>query len=953
MRGFLFIRFMGGEHIVRRLRYEAWGTKYTPHNPSWGNETLGLHNSDSFITSFVEVERLKELKANPALEKIAKRWATQSVNRLLDGSIWASYATSGSETNGKEGLQLTALLQAMYEQKIRNVAGIYFIDTASHPMNPQLTAEAEMYSTTTTCKMDNEEAKKLYLNLFRGKVNQGYIDQLITNLGLSEEEASSFRKKWAKQCESLNVPADAILIPEMGEYITFCEKVGIAEEVIHAIKNAFEFVKAREDIPQTLGSLRCAIFSEVTSLLTRKLGINLPIVASPFDEAAIITGWGELTMEQIRSFSAETFTDRIAYYNVLDPITGIEKPLYNREKTRVETSEGLPQYSSITYRDMMKYGHFSGMGYYQFLLTNGIGSLAFVLDNYEANGPHRRLLRAEKEGRIQSGVKMVCYPRGWVRIASFERDENSTYGASPPIEILVSEILKSTNGIEKLLKYLDLMNRNIGNNVTVSLDVSSENLKMYFVPNNRNLVISLREKEKHNEIQVPYKDIKKALSSVQTFINSPNSSTLHEIFVQGIVIPDEQEEILLREFLHTEENYHRVVDLLKHESANFEEMYYDQLKKYRINQQRAIMIAISQLGLILETPPLLCDHQHKIKIDNGETPNREEGLSIQVAQSTAEILYSQARKSIEKEANANNPKVSERISSYYLKICNAIQVTQEYLDSLRTEKAIKSLVKALSKNQMQFETAWNMYRTNQQTSDPIISNLIQQIKILTNNQNYPDLGNAMPNEEELMLILDQVTKDIEKKSTELIESYGCKPDNKRGGLKNGEPELIQRKCSTVKKMIEAISGTKYEDRFFAQIVSSSEDIESMYAICLALAPEIAREISAGLRGKTEITGNKQKFDSQNAIEYVCQYIKIAEQLLSFKRRVHFIWRSLNNEDEEIKKFTEIYDNYRNKIASLVHERNSLQEKMGEMGNTINRLVNKYISIVQSTIIEVT
>lgn len=931
--------------------YEAWGTKDTPHGPSWGNETLGLRNGNCFITSFTEIERLlKELKTNQVLEKIARRWATESVNQQLENSdnIWASYATSGSETNGKEGLQLIALLQAMDTQKTRNVAGIYFIDTASHPMSSQLITEAEMYS--TTCNMDKEETKRLYLNLFRGKVDQTYIDQLITNLGLSEEEASSFREKWANQCESLNVPADAILMPEMEEYITFCKKVGIAEEVIHAIKKAFEFVKAREDIPQTLGSLRCAIFSEVTTLLAKKLGMNPPIVALPFDEVAIMTGWGELTMKQIQSFSAETFTDRVAYYNVLDPITGIEKPLYNRGKTREEGSERLSQYSSITYRNMMKYGHFSGMGYYQFLLTNSVGSLAFVLDNYEANGPHKRLLMAEQEGRIQSGVKMVCYPRGWVRVASFEGDGNSTYGASPPIELLVSEVLKNVDGIQKLSNYLGLLNQNIGNNVTVSLDVSSEGLKMYFVLDNKNLAINLRGGQEHNEIRVSYEGIEKALSNIRTFINSPNSNTLYEIFDQDIVIPDEQEKKLLRRFLQVEQDYNQVVNQLKHESANFEKMYHNLLRKYRVNQQKAIALAILQLGLSLDTPPMLCDHQYKI--DDGEkTPNME-GVTIEVVQSTTEVLYSQARKSIEKKAHTNKPEVSERISSYYLKICNAIQVAQEYQDSLRTEKAIQSLVKALRKNQIQFETAWKMFVSNQQTSDPIISNLVQQIKILASSRHYPNLVNSMPNEAELIRILDQVTTDLEKKGTELIENYGCKPDEKRGRLKKGEPESIQKKCGIVKKMIEAISGTKYEDRFLAQIVSCGEDIESAYSICLTLAPEIAREISAGLRGKTEITDNKQNFDSQNAIEYVCQYIDIAEQLLSFKRRVHFIWKSLNNEDKEMKEFTNVYDNYRKKIASLVDKRNSLQREMSEMERTVNGIIEKYLSIIQSTIIEV-
>lgn len=477
--------------IRERIQYEAFGEEGGKHNPKWGNEIIsgqkGKIKNILFGDFSIEplIECLSSSSNHPFLT-VANEWNLGSTESDLSNVIWASYGTSGTETNGKEFLQLMALISFLRRSN-SSIAGLYMIDTASHPMRDQLLIEGKMYADVAS--LSPEDILTRYINLFQGRVDPDYLREMLDFFPSTQKQ--ELESKWRKErVHDLNVPGDAIGLPDQSAYEDFLNAVSIHPDVINEIMVAYDDLQ-RSDLPKTLGSLRCVIFTRVGNLIARKIGIHNPIIAVPFDEVANRVGWGEKSLSEIAHLVRDIAgTDRVAFYNVVDPKTGKEIQIMTDLQRKPSNSElrtddeFISSVLSMPYKVACKMGHLSGMGYYRLIIGIPTG---FVLDNYEASGPHRRILeffsrRDQNNDPVPTFFAPYC--RGWVRHANVCHGPNLTFGASPPIEPLASEILKYGVNIPRVRAYLKMLNLTIGQNSTIALEFEHSGASIWYVPDN-------------------------------------------------------------------------------------------------------------------------------------------------------------------------------------------------------------------------------------------------------------------------------------------------------------------------------------------------------------------------------------------------------------------------------------------------------------------------------------
>lgn len=938
--------------IVSRVQFEAWGTAATPHSPGWGNEVLAETEGslDHFVRNRDEATKLAELTENTLFEKLASRWATPAIDQQIEGRRWGAYATSGSETNGKEALQLLSLVQEVTIHHPDNAAGLYFIDTASHSMRDQLQTEAEMYA----CKsgQNPEEVRKAYLDLFRGRVRHQYIEPLIAKLDIDHSKQEDIRKVWERRSLEFDVPADAIDLPDREAYIAFCKNVGMHDEVVAAIHRAFEFVESRDDIPQTLGSLRCAIFTETSALLSTKLGMESPIVAAPFDEAAMAAGWGNLTMRQMQGFVSETYEGRpIAFYNMLDPETGKETAQFNREG-KVQRRALDPRYEKLRYEDVKAHGHFSGMGYYTFLMTAGQGSFAFVLDNYEAGGPHERTIQAEIEGRFQSDVVMVGLPRGWARLASFEGTEDSTYGASPALEILVSEALKDDKGISTIDKYTGLIRNNVGENTTIALDVSKDGSTLWVIPNNR-ILADTHHRGSGIDVTVSQIDYENA-QNVTTLVDKiDKTSSISEIIRVAAELGLGIDEETLREYEIKEGALKNVILQAEESSRQFIDQYTLHMKIYHINRQRAVAYAFSlaggsytsdKTGTRTLTGPMESERDiYEMQLN--------QAISLETVDATTEQMYVRARKLIEEQDQT--PKINEHSPHYetYARADEASLHAQTYINALTAEKVLKSLVKAQTNNPDRFTEALKAWKDDIEPTHPAVVNLLQALKILRaiGYVESVDVFDFQP--DILSQLVSKSEADKQSNASTLVENFGCAVGTE-GQVKQSEAERILKIASATKRTILSFAETQYEAELLRILSEMAPDatISEISARCLAFCCEKAPEISDTMKGKSEGTGKHHFSGPDVALDYVAKYARLAKQIHDFKTAIKEEWTRLNHQSgQEFQIFLDAHDRHKRDIMPIAAMRNSLEAELDQLRPTAQNILTEVHDRIRRTI----
>lgn len=952
------------EAIQSRVLYEAFGNGVAPHSPAWANPVLAEWSeragaASNIIISPEQAGMLSELRGDAEISQLASVWA---MGREVDPlTRWVMYGTSGTETNSKEFVQLLALAQLAEQEGVGPLGSLYFIDTASHPMRGQLEMEAAMYRA-----MGGEGMDERYLALFRGRVDPVYIEQLISVLvhrGASQDLISRIRSEWEQRCERLEVPADAIMLPPLEEYRAFYESIGMGREMIFILEEAYARIEADERIPTTLGSLRCLLFTECANLLSERAGVNVPVVAVPFDALALHLQWGDLTLEQIRSLVCEVNGgrgDNTAYMSVFNPFSGGEELLMTQQSLSelVNGDELLMEYlqllQEIPYHVVCRYSHFSGMGYYSFLLTEGLRrSFAFVFDNYEASGPHTRLL-TDPLRRAGGELKFASYPRSWVRVKGFEVDENLTFGAAPPLEIMTHLLLDDPEGIQKLRWVVEWLNSNLGGNGTVFFEVGDEEADVSVVADN------FRFAQAHVDRTIVDQTALDAtagrlnhLGGAERLLITPHidfRDVLREepvrLVVQRFMIPTEREN--LDEWVLGQEELGNINTQLERRTQEFDRQWGEALAAYYRNRLEAVYHASERLGLF---PYGVAVNEAVDLVAAASAP-----ANYIEWQAAAEAGSNAVESFIKTQARVGLKSRSIEATSPIGKGLEGVGAVQEEVINYRSLSAIRrsvgQLVKVLDKDMKSVISAWQALEggvTSQ--THPKVRHLHSACRFLLE-QDMERLGLRQLVFEDMQV--DQLATALKEMKTAVEMALEENQDSLQSrGVDLTELNEVERIVGGISEMLRVIYFSDFREELERRIAATGvsfeehlnyENLVTLHRMLEGLSQHVVDELEMGKKGSNP--------SPEEVMRQVRQNLPVMTALSAYKAALLEEWEQLNRESATTEAVLEAKRRFDADNRVLVDQRNSLLERMDVLEPILEVAVDRVRTILASHILRV-
>lgn len=983
-------------HGATLLNTKRDQTTFTNHSNNMVEPSTSIHN---IITSYNERALLTELEHNIMFAQLAMRWGIDDVD--YEKLVYACYGTSGTEMNAKELMQLIALAsmtkEAFDEQnKEQGVGAFYFIDTSSHPMSQQLDLEAKMYAASTD--HSEEEVILQYRSLFSNHVNTGYIDKTIKeleSLGVSEDIINKVQANWNERIDNLEIPGDAIEMPDLYEYETFYDSLGIHEKVKDTLRQAYKIIEERE-LPNTVGTLRCIQYSLLSRIINEQLNIDIPLFTVPVSEIAQALGLDKISMRDFKSLVSEfvmgSSKSKRAYFNVLDPISMGELPLYTSgngnglHKSELTSSTDLQKSSDDLFRkkyveaiEQLPYGtastigHNSGMGHYELLQEIGQqNSVVMVLDNYEADDPHQ-ILYSDTRRRMTGNTKYTLLPRGWLRMKKWFGDEDSTYGASPMLDIVTHGLLSDTDSTVKLKTYIDIMKKNTGENATTFLDIDTEQggTTVGYVYDNYLLTQQIEKKGSVSAIEIAYQ---KALT-IQ-----------HETAAQQIATDEEVS--LFNQFTILNFQLQAVNRELENKSEIFSKRSHQGSMLYFENRIQAIMKAARELGLPtydndpdLQPRALLTTHDNDVDIKNLSESLYSNYLSV-IKKTTPETVLTVDDTSIFYEQYEKS-KQTQDTTTRYREAQNDIKILNSIIDMYDKNPdivvvAVQKLDEKLKPDQ----------ETSQQTSSQLQLNADENNQITRRVNSVVDC---------LKYILKRgIVKIPPIDSSPITHETNCNDNNQNlhPGTLNGEAsvdqmitDIRQRFRTAMIRQIDIVDilhakhkipleeGNLHKKTLIQLEQETSENIgllaalaqienqidtESITTLNMARSQsdlnKYLGEMSVKLINKLSIPVKTIDLtDQKKCKNKLLMYIRKAcsdaqKQQAEFETIVRREWENANASSPATAEFTAQRIEFNEIKSELVKRRNSIQDQMDILKPRVNEIANYYTNLLSTNVV---